>query len=108
MATEKLKEGIDGLVHVTDISWRKINHPSDVLNLGDKVKVKILKFDQEITRLSLGIKQLTDDPWEKVNELFKVDENYEGEVFATSDLGVSLSLKNEYDGLTVSLLDDTM
>ncbi|PPR46183.1 MAG: 30S ribosomal protein S1 [Alphaproteobacteria bacterium MarineAlpha5_Bin8] len=90
--------GIDGLVHVTDISWRKINHPSDVLNLGDKVKVKILKFDQEITRLSLGIKQLTDDPWEKVNELFKVDENYEGEVFATSDLGVSLSLKNEYDG----------
>ena len=90
--------GIDGLVHVTDISWKKINHPSEVLTLGEKIKVKILKFDQEITRLSLGIKQLSDDPWEKVNELFKVDQSYECEVFSTSDLGVSLLVNDEYDG----------
>jgi len=90
--------GIDGLVHVTDISWRKINHPSDVLTLGEKIKVKILKFDQEITRLSLGIKQLSDDPWEKVSDIFKLNENYECEVSSISDLGVSLFVKNEYDG----------
>ena len=90
--------GIDGLVHVTDISWKKINHPSDVLVLGANLKVKVLKYDKELTRLSLGIKQLTEDPWNKVNEFFTLGKNYECEISAISDLGVSLFMKNEYDG----------
>ena len=72
--------GIDGLVHITDIAWRKINHPSDLLEVGNQVKVKILKYDEEITRLSLGIKQLTDDPWINVDKYFDIDINYEGKV----------------------------
>ena len=61
--------GVDGLVHVTDISWKKINHPSDLHELGETINVKVLKFDEELSRLSLGIKQLTEDPWDKVNDL---------------------------------------
>ena len=68
--------GLDGLVHVTDIAWTKINNPADILNLNDTIKVKVLKFDEELSRLSLGIKQLSPDPWEsvendKVNTLIK-------------------------------------
>ena len=59
--------GIDGLVHITDISWKKVNHPSDFLKIGEDIKVKVLKYDEEITRLSLGIKQLSDDPWEEID-----------------------------------------
>jgi len=57
--------GMDGLVHITDISWTKVNSPSEVLNLGEEISVKVLKFDQELSRLSLGIKQLTENPWDK-------------------------------------------
>ena len=91
--------GIDGLVHVTDISWNKINHPSDILVLGTNIKVVVLKYDETITRLSLGIKQLTEDPWNKVNDHFELEKNYECEVSAISDLGISLSMNsNNYDG----------
>ena len=69
--------GIDGLVHVTDISWKKINHPSDIVELGATIKVIVLKFDEELTRLSLGIKQLTDDPWMSIDKHFKIENNYE-------------------------------
>tara|TARA_B100000700_G_scaffold112139_1_gene126197 strand:- start:57 stop:1766 length:1710 start_codon:yes stop_codon:yes gene_type:complete len=90
--------GIDGLVHVTDISWKKINKPSDVLELGSDVKVKVLKYDEEITRLSLGIKQLSDDPWEKIDEHFEIGQNYDCEVSSINDQGVSVSLKNDFEG----------
>ena len=63
--------GIDGLVHITDLAWKKINHPSDILELGSTIKVKVLKYDEELVRLSLGIKQLSEDPWTKVNDIIK-------------------------------------
>jgi small subunit ribosomal protein S1 len=59
--------GMDGLVHITDISWTKINSPSEVLNLGEDISVKVLKFDEELSRLSLGIKQLTENPWDNLD-----------------------------------------
>lgn len=90
--------GIDGLVHITDISWKKVNHPSDILVLGDNIKVKVLKYEEEITRLSLGIKQLTDDPWEKVSDHFEIEKTYECKVSSISDLGIFLSMDNDYDG----------
>ena len=90
--------GIDGLVHVTDISWKKINHPSDILELGSQVKVKILKYDEEITRLSLGIKQLSDDPWDDVDKYFEIDKNYDCEVATITDQGVLLTMPKDFDG----------
>tara|TARA_B100001123_G_C15270609_1_gene1010182 strand:- start:78 stop:1781 length:1704 start_codon:yes stop_codon:yes gene_type:complete len=90
--------GIDGLVHVTDISWKKINHPSEVLNIGKNIDVKILKFDEENSRVSLGIKQLTEDPWEKINDELIVDEKYTGKVININDSGITISLKENYEG----------
>ena len=90
--------GIDGLVHVTDISWKKVNHPSDLFEIGTTVSVKILKFDEELTRLSLGIKQLTDDPWDNVNDFYEVDKIFKSSVSAISDQGVFLSIENKYEG----------
>ena len=89
--------GIDGLIHITDIAWRKINHPSDLLEVGNQVKVKVLKYDEEITRLSLGIKQLTDDPWINVDKYFEIEKNYDGEVSGINDQGIFLSI-NDFDG----------
>ena len=91
--------GIDGLVHITDISWKKVNHPSDILKIGDDIKVIVLKFDEEITRLSLGIKQLSDDPWEKIDDKFKLEENYNCEVSTINDQGVSVNIDSDFDGL---------
>lgn len=90
--------GIDGLLHVTDISWKKISHPSDVLELGAQIDVKILKFDEELTRLSLGIKQLSDDPWLKVNDLYSVDQKIKSPVSSISDQGVSIIIDENYEG----------
>ena len=89
--------GIDGLVHVTDISWKKINHPSDVLELGATIKVQVLKFDVELTRLSLGIKQLQDDPWEEVSKSYFVDNILTAPVSAIGDQGVSLNIEDKYE-----------
>ena len=85
-------------MHVTDLSWKRINHPSDVVEIGSNVKVKVLKFDEEITRLSLGIKQLTDDPWEQVSKHFVVNNNYDVEVSSISDQAVTLSMSSDFDG----------
>ncbi len=90
--------GVDGLVHVTDISWKKINHPSDLHQLGQTINVKVLKFDEELARLSLGIKQLTEDPWEKVNDIYKVDNIIQSPVSSTNDHGVVLSIKDDFEG----------
>ena len=91
--------GIDGLVHITDISWKKVNHPSDILKIGEEIKVKVLKFDEEITRLSLGIKQLSDDPWEKIDDKFKLEENYNCEVSSINDQGISVNIDSDFDGV---------
>ena len=90
--------GIDGLVHITDISWKKVNHPSDFLKIGEDIKVKVLKYDEEITRLSLGIKQLSNDPWEEIDNNFKVNTDYEVKVISINDQGVSISVNEEFDG----------
>ena len=91
--------GIDGLVHVTDISWTKINNPSDILELNSEIKVKVLKFDEELARLSLGIKQLSENPWDTVNEKIKINEKILCKVVNMNDNNVHIVLKNEYDGV---------
>ncbi|PPR47577.1 MAG: 30S ribosomal protein S1 [Alphaproteobacteria bacterium MarineAlpha5_Bin9] len=90
--------GIDGLVHKGDLSWKSFNHPSEILNNGEEIEVKIIKYDEENTRLSLGIKQLTDDPWEKIKDNFTVGEKYNGKIININDSNVSVSLKNEFEG----------
>ncbi len=91
--------GIDGLVHVTDISWTKISNPSDVLELNSTIKIKVLKFDQELSRLSLGIKQLTEDPWDKVSDSIKGNEKIFAKVVNMNDNNVHLIINNNYDGI---------
>ena len=90
--------GIDGLVHVTDISWKKINHPSEVLTLGDTISVKILKFDEALTRLSLGIKQLTEDPWLAIGDSYKANDKIQMPISSINDQGVFLSIEDKYEG----------
>ncbi len=91
--------GIDGLVHVTDISWTKINTPSDILELNTNIKVKVLKFDEELSRLSLGIKQLNDNPWDNVNENIKNNEKAIGKIVSLNDNNVHIIIDNKYDGI---------
>ena len=95
--------GIDGLVHVTDISWKKINHPSDELEIGLDVKVKVLKYDEEITRLSLGIKQLSADPWEEIDNKFTVNETYNVKVTNITDHGVTVEMSDNFEGFVQSI-----
>ena len=91
--------GIDGLVHVTDISWTKINNPSDILDLNSTIKIKVLKFDEELSRLSLGIKQLSENPWDKVSEFIKANEKVLAKVISMNDNNVHLIINNKYDGV---------
>ena len=91
--------GIDGLVHVTDISWTKINSPSDILELNSTIKIKVLKFDEELSRLSLGIKQLTENPWDKVNDNIKVNDKVSAKVISMNDNNVHLIINNNFDGV---------
>ena len=91
--------GIDGLVHVTDISWTKINNPSDVLELNSNIKVKVLKFDEELSRLSLGIKQLSENPWDKINEEIKIKDKVIANVVSLNDNNVHVVINGKYDGV---------
>ncbi|MDC3075607.1 30S ribosomal protein S1 [Pelagibacteraceae bacterium] len=91
--------GIDGLVHVTDISWTKISNPSDALELNSIIKIKVLKFDEELSRLSLGIKQLIENPWDKVNENIKINDKVIGKVVSMNDNNVHIVINNLYDGV---------
>ena len=90
--------GMDGLVHVTDISWTKINKPSDNLELGQVIKVKVLKYDEELSRLSLGIKQLSEDPWNKINEDIEINKNIKSKIISIGDNSVSIIINQIYDG----------
>jgi len=90
--------GMDGLVHVTDISWTKINNPSENLELGQVIKVIVLKFDEELSRLSLGIKQLTEDPWNKINEDIEINQNIKSKIISIGDNSVSIIINHVYDG----------
>lgn len=91
--------GIDGLLHVTDISWKRINHPSEVLQIGQALDVKIVKFDAETQRISLGLKQLDKDPWIAVADNYKADEVIKGVVTNVTDYGVFVELEDGIEGL---------
>ncbi|MDC0044722.1 30S ribosomal protein S1 [Pelagibacteraceae bacterium] len=91
--------GMDGLVHITDISWTKVNSPSEVLKLGEDIKVKVLKFDQELSRLSLGIKQLTENPWDNLDSDIETNNNVEAKVNSINDAGINLLINDKYDGV---------
>ena len=91
--------GMDGLVHVTDISWTKINNPSDILELNQKIKVKVLKFDEELSRLSLGIKQLSENPWDSVNDNIKIDDIIKATISNIGDNQVNVIINEKFDGV---------
>ena len=91
--------GVDGLLHVTDISWKRINHPSEALHVGESVQVKVIKFNDETQRISLGIKQLTEDPWLKVFERFPVGAKMSGVVTNITDYGSFVELEDGIEGL---------
>ena len=91
--------GIDGLLHVTDMSWQRINHPSDVLSVGDTLKVQVIRINPESQRISLGIKQLEADPWEGVDERYPVGEKLKGTVTNIADYGAFIELEPGVEGL---------
>lgn len=93
---------VDGLLHVTDISWSRINHPSEVLTIGQKVKVMVIKFNEETKRISLGMKQLDDNPWQNIKDEFKVGSKMIGKVTNIADYGVFVELKDGIEGLVHS------
>src|ERR1700694_5413741 len=91
--------GIDGLLHVTDIAWRRVNHPTEVLNIGQQVKVKIIKINHETHRISLGMKQLLDDPWQGIEAKFPVNAKLKGRVTNITDYGAFVELEPGIEGL---------
>ena len=91
--------GIDGLLHLTDLTWGRISHPSEVVALGDELKVKILDFDLERERISLGLKQLTPYPWEDVEEKYSVGKTIKGKVVSITDYGAFVELEKGVEGL---------
>src|SRR5215212_1394865 len=91
--------GIDGLLHVTDIAWRRVNHPTEVLNIGQHVKVKIIKINHETHRISLGMKQLQADPWEGIEAKYPVGAKFTGRVTNITDYGAFVELEPRIEGL---------
>lgn len=90
---------LDGLLHVTDISWSRINHPSEVLSLGQKVKVQVIKYDDKTKRISLGMKQLEANPWEGLDKKYPVGQRMKGKVTNVADYGVFIQLEPGIEGL---------
>jgi small subunit ribosomal protein S1 len=104
----ELEEGIDGMIHVSDLSWtRKINHPSEVLKKGDDVEAVVLEIDKTNQRISLGVKQLADDPWKAIDERYKIGDLVEGKVSKVASFGAFIQLADEIDGLVhISQISD--
>ncbi len=91
--------GIDGLLHITDMSWGRVSHPSEMFAIGDKVNVMILKYDKERERVSLGLKQITEDPWNKADEKYSPETHVRGKVVSITDYGAFLELEQGIEGL---------
>ena len=91
--------GLDGLLHVTDMSWGRVNHPSDLVKVGDEIDVVVLKFDRETERVSLGTKQLTDDPWTHVPERYPAGSRVKGRITNVTDYGAFVELEEGVEGL---------
>ncbi len=100
--------GIDGLLHITDLAWRRVKHPSEILNIGDEVEAKVLKFDQEKNSVSLGLKQLDDDPWKGLSRRYPVSTRLFGKVSNLTDYGAFVEIEAGIEGLVhVSEMDWT-
>jgi small subunit ribosomal protein S1 len=91
--------GIDGLLHITDMSWGRLTHPRDLVQVGDQIQVKVLKFDREKQRVSLGFKQLTPDPWMDASERYPVGAHVRGRVISVTDYGAFIELEQGIEGL---------
>ncbi|AEH44030.1 ribosomal protein S1 [Thermodesulfatator indicus DSM 15286] len=91
--------GVDGLLHVSDISWGRVKHPSNYFKVGDKIKVKVIKYDREKEKIALGIKQLTPDPWETVAEKYPEGKRIEGKVVSLTNFGAFVELEPGVEGL---------
>jgi small subunit ribosomal protein S1 len=96
----ELEEGIDGMIHVSDISWtRKINHPSEVFKKNDEVEAVVLEVDKPNQRIALGVKQLSEDPWENIDKYYKVGDLVTGKVTKLASFGAFVGLQHDIDGL---------
>jgi len=96
----ELDEGIDGMIHVSDLSWtRKINHPSEVFKKGDEVEAEVIDIDKTNQRISLGIKQLTEDPWKNIDQKYKIGDLVKGNVTKLASFGAFVQLQDDIDGL---------
>jgi predicted RNA-binding protein with RPS1 domain len=91
--------GLDGLLHVTDISWKRVNHPTEVLGVGQQLKVQVIRFNRETQRISLGMKQLEADPWEGVEAKYPIDARFTGRVTNITDYGAFVELEPGVEGL---------
>ncbi len=100
--------GVDGLLHITDISWQRVNHPSEKLTIGDKIKVKVLNYDKEKMRVSLGLKQLTSSPWDNISDRLPIGKKVPGTVSNLTDYGAFVRIEDGVEGLVhVSEMDWT-
>lgn len=100
--------GVDGLLHITDMSWKRIKHPSEIVSVGDEIKVKVLKFDRERNRVSLGVKQLGEDPWVDITRRYQVGSRLHGKITNVTDYGCFVEIENGIEGLVhVSEMDWT-
>lgn len=100
--------GVDGLLHITDMSWKRIKHPSEILSIGDEIKVKILKFDRNNARVSLGLKQLGDDPWSDITTRYPIGQRLHGRITNITDYGCFVEIEEGIEGLVhVSEMDWT-
>jgi small subunit ribosomal protein S1 len=91
--------GIDGLLHVTDLSWKRVNHPREIVHVGQKINVKVIQFDPESHRISLGMKQLEEDPWNSASRAFNIGDQVTGKVTSVTDYGAFVDMGNGIEGL---------
>ncbi|QJC29143.1 30S ribosomal protein S1 [Enterobacteriaceae endosymbiont of Plateumaris rustica] len=100
--------GVDGLLHITDMAWKRVKHPSEIVNIGEEIFVKVLKFDREKTRVSLGLKQLGEDPWISISERYPEDKKVMGRVTNLTDYGCFVEIEEGVEGLVhISEMDWT-
>ena len=91
--------GVDGLIHITDFSWGRINHPSEIVEIGQNINVQVIDFNKETSRISLGLKQLVDNPWESIPDKFKVGDVVQGKIVSIMNYGIFIELEKGIEGL---------
>jgi small subunit ribosomal protein S1 len=91
--------GVDGLIHITDFSWGRINHPSEIVSIGDKITVQVIDFNKETSRISLGLKQLVDNPWETIPDKYKVGDVVQGNIVSIMNYGIFIEIEKGIEGL---------